>query len=96
MRVSWQPLNLSEARGFVLFYTIAYTPILNTRIRQDNTMHVNASADESNHTIEGLDSGLEYSVVMSASTEAGQGTVSDATKVSLHKMDTGRNFFCVV
>ena len=87
MRVSWQPLSLSEARGFVQFYTIAYTPILNTRKRQDSTMRVDASADASSVNIDGLTEDLIYSVDVSAGTRAGRGIQSNTIRAE--QFDTG-------
>ena len=85
MTVSWQPLSLSEARGFVLFYTIAYTPLLlNSRKRQANTTYRNASADASSVSITYLDKDLQYRVVMSASTKAGTGILSEAVIAELY------------
>ena len=80
MLVSWTPLTLSEARGFVTFYTVAYTPVLNSRRRQvsQDTMYINVSADSSSVTIVGLDGSLAYSVQVSAGTRAGQGVPSTA------------------
>ena len=80
MLVSWTPLTLSEARGFVTFYTVAYTLVLNSRRRQvsQDTMYMNVSADSSSVTIVGLDDSLAYSVQMSAGTRAGQGVQSTA------------------
>ena len=80
MLVSWTPLTLSEARGFVTFYTVAYTPVLNSRRRQvsQDTMYMNVSADSSSVTIVGLDGSLAYSVQVSAGTRAGQGVQSTA------------------
>ena len=77
MDVSWRPLTLSEARGFVTFYSIAYTPTPNSRRRQSQTMFMNASADSSSVTVVGLDGDLAYSVTVSASTRAGMGPQSD-------------------
>lgn len=78
MEVSWRPLTLSEARGFVTFYSIAYTPTPNSRRRQapQDTMYVNASADSSSVTIEGLDGDLAYTVTVTANTIAGSGVQS--------------------
>ena len=78
MLVSWTPLTLSEARGFVTFYTVAYHPVLNSRRRQvsQDTMYMNVSADSSSVTIVGLDGSLVYSVQVSACTRAGQGVQS--------------------
>ena len=79
MDVSWRPLALFEARGFVTFYSIAYTSTPNSRRRQvSDTMYVNASADSSRVTILGLDGDLAYSVTLSAGTSAGTGVQSDA------------------
>ena len=80
MSVSYTPLTLSEARGFVTFYTVAYTPVLNSRRRQvsQDTMYMNVSADSSSVTIVGLDVSLAYSVQVSAGTRAGQGVQSAA------------------
>ena len=80
MLVSWTPLTLSEARGFVTFYTVAYTPVLNSRRRQvsQDTMYMSVSADSSSVTIVGLDGSLAYSVPVSAGTRAGQGVQSTA------------------
>ena len=79
MDVSWRPLTLSEARGFVTFYSIAYTPTPNSRRRQasQDTMYVNASADSSSVTIQGLDGDLAYSVTVAAATRAGIGVESN-------------------
>ena len=81
MLVSWSPLTLSEARGFVTHYTIAYTPVVNSRRRQasQDTLYRNVSADSSSVIIVGLDGNLEYSVQVSAGTIAGQGVLSAAT-----------------
>ena len=80
MLVSWTPLTLPEARGFVTFYTVAYTPVLNSRRRQvsQDTMYMNVSANSSSVTIVGLDGSLMYSVQVSAGTRAGQGVQSTA------------------
>ena len=81
MLVSWTPLTLSEARGFVTFYTVAYTPVLNSRRRQvsQDTMYMNVSADSSSVTIVGLVGSLAYSVQVLAGTRAGQGVQSRAS-----------------
>ena len=85
MDVSWRPLTLSEARGFVTFYSIAYTPTPNSRRRQasQDTMYVNASADSSSVTIQGLDGDLAYSVTVAAATTAGIGIQSTPVVVTM-------------
>ena len=91
MDVSWRPLTLFEARGFVTFYSIAYTPTPNSRRRQpsQDTMYVNASADSSSVTIEGLDGDLAYSVTVSAGTRAGIGAESTIIAVEAKPAPTG-------
>ncbi len=76
--ISWKPLTLSEARGFITFYIIEYYPSLNNKKRQvpSDIMRVNVSADSSSATIDGLDENLNYFVQVSASTSAGGGVVS--------------------
>ncbi len=76
--MSWKPLTLSEARGFITFYIIEYYPSLNNKKRQapSDIMRVNTSADSSNAIIEDLDEGFSYVVQISASTRAGKGNVS--------------------
>ncbi len=75
--VSWKPLTLSEARGFITFYIIEYYPSLNKkRQAPSDIMRVNVSADLSSATIDGLDEDLNYFVRVSASTSAGGGVVS--------------------
>ncbi len=76
--VSWKPLTLSEARGFITFYIIEYYPSLNNKKRQapSNIMRVNASADSSSATIAGIDEDSIYTVQVSAGTSAGSGVVS--------------------
>ena len=91
MRVSWQPLSLSEARRFVLFYTIVYAPSLNTKKRQAITMYRNASANASSASITDLDKDLIYRVAVSATTGAGPGTRSETT---LAEQYTGTAAWC--
>lgn len=71
MVVSWTPLTLSEARGFVMLYTMAYTPLLRQDIRFVNTSATSV-------TVTGLDKSLAYSIQVSAATSAGQGVPSAA------------------
>ncbi len=76
--VSWKPLTLSEARGFITFYIVEYYPSLNNKKRQapSDIMTVNASADSSSTTIDGLDEDFSYVVQISANTSAGKGIAS--------------------
>ena len=83
--MSWQPLSLSEARGFVLFYTIAYTPVLTSTKRQVSQAYLNASADASSVVIVGLDESLAYIIQVSAGTRAGLGVQSPAVVTTGNK-----------
>ncbi len=76
--MSWKPLTLSEAHGFITSYIIEYYPSLNNKKRQapSDIMRVNVSADLSSVTIDGLDENLIYTVQVSAGTSAGGGVVS--------------------
>ena len=84
MDVSWRPLTLSEARGAVTFYSIAYTPTPNSRRRQtsESTLAVNASNDSSSISIPDLNRTLAYSVTVSASTIAGTGPAGSSETIA--------------
>ena len=80
MTVSWQPLTLAEARGFVSHYTVTYSPqiISGGRKRQAAMTEVVSGMDSSMVIIDGLDPDTAaYQVQVSASTGAGVGAVSD-------------------
>ncbi len=75
--VSWKPLTLSEARGFITFYIIEYYPFIVENKRQSlDIMRMDVSAFLSSTTIGGLDGKLDYIIQVSASTSAGSGVGS--------------------
>ncbi len=75
--VSWKPLTLSEARGFITFYIIEYYPFIIENKRQSlDIMRMNVSALLSSTTIGGLEENLDYMIQVSASTSAGSGVTS--------------------
>ena len=77
MVVSWIPLTLSEARGFITSYTVFYSPQVNRRKRQEpNTMQKTVSGDVNRTIIDGLDPNTAYDVQMSANTKAGASALS--------------------
>ena len=77
MMVSWTPLSLSEARGFITHYTVAYFPQQSSSKQQEpNTIYKNVSSDSNQTTIDGLDGSTDYGVQVSASTNAGSGDFS--------------------
>ena len=75
LNVSWIPIPLTKARGFIQGYTITYE-------RQDalkrETLMKNVSSDQSNALIGGLDPIGVYNVQVAASTNAGIGGFSDS------------------
>ena len=78
MLVSWTPLTLSEARGFITNYTVFYSPQVNrTRRQEPNTMQKAIGGDVNQTTIDGLDSNTAYDVQMSANTKAGASSLSE-------------------
>ncbi len=90
--VSWKPLTLSEARGFITFYTIEYYPSPNNKKRQapSDIMRVNVSADSSSAIIDGLDESRDYVVQVFASTRAGSGETS-SQQIEKSLRDIGNN-----
>ena len=82
MMVSWIPLTLSEARGFISHYTVTYTPLTsNGRKRQaPDTMTVTIPGMDANTArIEGLDPNTDYTVQVSATNGAGTSKQSPET-----------------
>ena len=74
MNVSWVPLNLVEARGFVQSYIITYQQAStgSRRKRQVQTQQVDGSA--SSAIVGGLQPGVAYEVTVSGvTTETGPG-----------------------
>ena len=74
MGVSWEPLTLEQARGFVSAYVIGYEPAGDTKRQQIQPAEV--GGDQTSVNIPGLIPGVAYSVSVSASTSAGMGTTS--------------------
>ena len=69
MTVSWRPLTLVEARGFITGYTVTYTVSAHASRRQTNT--VTTGPDVSSATIDGLNADTVYDVSVQASNGAG-------------------------
>ena len=79
MRVSWTSPTLTEARGFITHYTVAYFPLSSGSKREElNILDQTVSKDSSEATIVGLDGYIAYAVLVSASTAAGDGDYSGA------------------
>ena len=82
MTVTWVPLTLEEARGFITHYTIIAIPTNEVRKRQDNgTISDNFSSSASSGTLGGLSTGVEYGVIVIGNTVAGAGQQNPAILV---------------
>ena len=79
MNVSWTPLNLADARGDVISYTIQYTPTDDS----SESMTVNVSGSHTYVVIGDLNPQLTYQVEVWANTAAGSGKASDPEDVPL-------------
>lgn len=75
INVTWTPIPLTEANGFIQNYTVTYQRQGSLK-RQIQTKDV--SADESSTLIGGLDPIAVYNVQVAASTNAGIGEFSDS------------------
>ena len=82
MIVTWTPLTLEEARGFVSAYTVRATPAMSSRKRQDATVvSKEFPANVNSGTLTTLQKGVTYEVTVTASTSKGEGEVSDVMTV---------------
>ena len=94
MVVSWIPLTLSEARGFITSYTVFYSPqVSRTKRQEPNTMQKTVSGDVNRTTIDGLDPNTAYDVQMSANTKAGASALSEV--ISALVPDAGKNIYSI-
>ena len=78
MNISWSLIPITKARGFIQSYFILYRQIDN---RKRQTFSVSVPATDSSVVIGGLDPGKSYSVLISASTNAGQGAFTSEVVV---------------
>ena len=73
--VSWDPLSLSEARGFPI-YTVTLTPfslVSNRATRQSNDEGIiSVKTNETDVVIENLDPNVEYSLAVVVGTSSGE------------------------
>ena len=79
--VSWQPLSLEEARGFITKYTVTAEPTTLTRRRQEGTLSVSVEHNATRVVLDGLSPNLAYSVSVSASTTVGTSSNNNITIV---------------
>ena len=79
IRVSWSPLTLTQARGFLTGYTITLTPISTSRKRQTSgIVTVMAGPTNTSIVVTGLNPTLHYSVTVAGNTSVGGGDDSPA------------------
>ena len=83
MMVSWRPLTLAEARGFVSHYTVTYSSqiISGGRKRQAAMTELLPGMDTNVTSIDGLDPDTVYNVHVSATTGGGDGVISVVVSV---------------
>ena len=73
VRVTWEPLTLIEARGFITNYTVTLQP-QGSRKRADGSIVTTVPHNVSDVIITDLDPGTEYIVTVAVGTSAGQNT----------------------
>lgn len=76
INVSWMPLTLEEARGFIQFYTVMYEA---EDSRRRGVESIEVEPNKNSVVIGGLSIELSYSIFVSASTRAGMGPSSPAS-----------------
>ena len=72
IRVSWEPLTLVNAKGFIKNYTIILTPV-SSRKRQASPRMMTVPANQSSVLFTGLQSNTAYRISVHATTGGGQG-----------------------
>ena len=75
LEVSWIPLTLEEARGFIRSYAVTLTSDDQRKKRAVEVEEV--PGDQTSVSFPGLDSNREYSVSVAAETAAGVGVSSE-------------------
>lgn len=73
MIVSWMPLTLEQAQGFITGYNISYQPISGVK-RQAQSVRV--PGDSVQISITGLEPAVSYTASLSAATAVGSGPIS--------------------
>ena len=81
IHVSWSPLSLNEARGYIQLYTVTYT-------NSSGTYTLIVPPAQSSVEIMYYMRGQTYSVQMSASTSAGEGSNSAPEEVVLPSVES--------
>lgn len=71
MNVSWVPLTIVEARGFLLPYIIFYTRANGSSNGSQEESMTSVPANQSNTVIDGLEAEVEYDVSVFGQTNTG-------------------------
>ena len=74
--VTWIPLSLTEARGFITKYKISYSSLCRRR-RRGTESSITVSGDSTQATITNLDARKKYGVKVAGITKGGTGPNSD-------------------
>lgn len=76
MSVSWTPLDIEEARGFVTHYTVFYELRSDANGSVPNRMNATVNGDGNYTQVDGLQSKEAYVVSVGANTRIGLGNLS--------------------
>eukprot|EP00731_Ephydatia_muelleri_P019109 Em0011g1149a len=80
--VSWNPLSPVEARGFVRYYLVTWTP--SSSKARGTAGSANLTADATMFLITGLDPMVTYTISVSAGTSAGVGAASNTSTMPVN------------
>eukprot|EP00731_Ephydatia_muelleri_P019157 Em0011g1197a len=78
--VSWNPLSPVEARGYVRYYLVTWTP--SSSKARGTAGSANLTADATMFLITGLDPMVSYTISVSTGTSAGVGAASNTTAMT--------------
>ena len=78
LKVTWNGLNLTQARGFIDSYKISYSTL--SRRRSSTNGFITVPGDQTSASIPDVDSNKKYGVTVAAQTKKGTGP--DSVKVS--------------
>ena len=81
VNVSWAPLTLEEAKGFITGYTVTLTPSTNNNRKRQSPVTMTAQPDVSYIVFSGLSAEASYSISVSGSTAAGTGESSSGPTI---------------
>uniref|UniRef100_A0A1X7UYG7 protein-tyrosine-phosphatase n=1 Tax=Amphimedon queenslandica TaxID=400682 RepID=A0A1X7UYG7_AMPQE len=81
VNVSWMPLTLEEAKGFVTGYTVTLTPSTSNNRKRQSPITMTAEPDQSYVVFTGLSAEASYSISVSGSTAAGTGESSSGPTI---------------